>query len=244
MLIFLDTETTGVESQDVICSIALVAEDAKNLSTCHDLVFEGKKIPPEASAIHHITNEMLQGKSALKESKSFAFLQEHNLKTTTIIGHNVLFDLEKLMACGFVFQGDIVDTLRCSRHLMSECDAFSLQFLRYDLKLYKQEKELFMACGIDIDANTPLQGHHAIVDAVVVKLLFETLLELAPLEELKRLSHEKVLLQKLSFGKHRGKFIEEIAMSDRAYLEWLLAKGVDLDEDLRYSIDYHLQGYV
>ena len=31
-------------------------------------------------------------------------------------------------------------------------------------------------------------------------------------------------------------------MCDRGYLEWMLAQIVDLDDDLRYSIDYYLQG--
>lgn len=242
MLICLDTETTGTASEDRICSIALLADEGKELFTCHDLVNEGRKIPPEASALHHITNEMITAKPSLKMSQSFAFLQEHNTKDTIIVGHNIMFDLEKLMACGFVFEGKIIDTLRCSRHLLSDCEAFSLQFLRYDLKLYRQEKALSMACGLTCHEDLPLQSHHAMSDVLVVKLLLKTLLELATLEELQELSHKKVHIQKLSFGKYRGKYIEEIALQDRSYLEWLASKGVDLDEDLRYSIESILQG--
>ena len=68
MLIFLDTETTGLELEDKICSIALVIVDDTTKVTMYDLVNEGKKIPPKASSINHITNEMIKGKVKLLES--------------------------------------------------------------------------------------------------------------------------------------------------------------------------------
>ena len=51
------------------------------------------------------------------------------------------------------------------------------------------------------------------------------------------LSFKNVLLQKLEFGKHAGKYIEEVAMNDRGYLEWMLGNIMDLDEDLKYTLD-------
>jgi len=49
-----------------------------------------------------------------------------------------------------------------------------------------------------------------------------------------------VLIQKLDFGKYSGRYIEEITMCDRGYLEWMLSNIADLDEDLRYSIERYL----
>ena len=45
MLVFLDIETTGLDSSDKVCSIAVVTENEEY----YDLVNEGKKIPPMAS---------------------------------------------------------------------------------------------------------------------------------------------------------------------------------------------------
>lgn len=233
MLIFLDTETTGVETTDFICSIAILTED----SYIYELVNEGKKIPAQASAIHHITNEMIQKSPKLKETQAWEYLQTHNSKENTLIGHNIAFDMHFLEQMGFVWQGDVIDTLRTSKHLLEDCEQFSLQFLRYELKLYRDEEHHKEHYGI----KDALSAHSALSDALVLKLLFETLCEMASIDELRLLTHKKVLLLKLPFGKYQSRYIEEIAMSDRAYLEWMLGLE-DLDEDLRYSLEYYLQG--
>ncbi len=229
MLIFLDTETTGLEPSDKICSIAVVYKEDSEVKSIYELVNEGKKIPPLASSINHITNEMLKGCPKLHDTKAYQFLQTHNDINTTIVGHNISFDLKMLESAGFEFYGKVIDTLRTTRHLIKECEFFSLQFLRYELKLYKQEKE-------------PRVAHHALSDAMTAKSLYELLLELADESELVRLTNEKVLLEKFEFGKYNGRYIEEISMNDRGYLEWMLGNIIDLDEDLRYSIEYFLQG--
>ncbi|MCD6259214.1 MAG: 3'-5' exonuclease [Helicobacteraceae bacterium] len=230
MLIALDVETTGLLESDVICSLGLVGfgEDSLEEITHYTLANEGKKIPPKASSIHHITNEMIKDASVLKATEAYQFLQTHNRKETVLIGHHIGFDLGMLSRTGFEFVGQSIDTLRCARHLIKECESYSLQFLRYELKLYKVDTQFF--------------AHHALGDALLVKLLYEYLLELAPHKKLLELSTQKVLLEKFEFGKYSGRYIEEISMVDRAYLEWMIHTIVDLDEDLRYSIDYYLQG--
>jgi DNA polymerase-3 subunit epsilon/exodeoxyribonuclease X len=239
MLIFLDLETTGLQTDDKICSIGLIILDNDDVEIKYDLVNEGKKIPPKASSIHHITNEMLKNKPTLKESQSYKFLELCNKKDTTIVAHNVGFDLEKLLACGLRWRGGVVDTLRVTKHLIPECEFFSLQFLRYELKLYKLEQNKALACGI----NPNIISHNALSDAMMVKLLFEELLNYATLDEIYELSFKNVLLEKLNFGKYKDRYIEEIAMNDKSYLEWILGNVIDLDEDLRYSITYYLEGY-
>lgn len=230
MLIFIDTETTGLEKSDKIVSIALISlEDGKIIEKI-DLINEGKKIPPKASSINHITNEMIKDKPELQDSETFKFLKLNNVYDFTLISHNINFDLGMLNnACGFVWQGKIIDTLRVSKHLMPECEEYSLQYLRYELKLYKDEKENIIP-------------HEALSDARVIKQLYECLLELAPKEEMYELSVKNVLMSKFVFGKYNGRYIEEIAMLDRNYLDWMLSNMPDMDEDLRYSIEYYLKG--
>ena len=228
MLIFLDIKTTGYEKEDKICSISLAWEDEGRVFSFQEFVNEGKKIPSKASAIHHITNEMITDKGSFTASKSCEMLEKYNDEDTTLIVHNQQFVLDMLRNAGYVFRGKIVDTLRVTRHLIPECELFSLQFLRYELKLYRLE-----------DKNT----QSFLQDVLVLKLLYEYLLEISSLDEMYDLSFANVLLEKFSFGKYEGKYIEEIAMSDRGYLMWLLSLE-DLDEDLRYSLEYYTKGYL
>ena len=238
MLIFIDVETTGLEREDKICSIALIIVDEQRVSYKYELINEGKKIPPKASSIHHLTNEMIKNKPAFKESEIYKFLQENNNDANTLIAHNIKFDLEKLSSAGLTWKGDVIDTLRVTKHLIPECEFFSLQVLRYELKLYRDEEKEKIELGI----KDALPAHNALSDALVVKLLFNYLQELATVDKMKELSFKNVLIQKFDFGKHSGKYIEEVAMSDRGYLEWMLNGVMDLDEDLRYSVQHYLEG--
>ena len=223
MLIFLDLETTGLESSDKILSIGIISESLE----LYELLNEGKKIPSLASSINHITAEMIKGKLKFKESESYKFLLENNNEDSILVGHNVAFDIKKLNEAGFRWRGGVIDTLRITKHLIPECEFFSLQFLRYELKLYRNEPK-------DI---TP---HHALSDSKVVKLLFKYLKEISSVDEMLELTFKNVLIQKFEFGKHKGKYIEEVCMNDRGYIEWMLSNLTDLDEDLRYSLHNYL----
>ena len=238
MLIFLDTETTGVQEKDKIISIGIIVVDGDEVKISYDLVNDGKKISPKASSINHITNEMIKAKVKLKDSDTYKILKKYNNEDNVLVAHNIKFDLQMLEKYGFFWKGGVIDTLRCTKHLIPECEEFSLQFLRYELRLYKLEDKECSTCRVP----KPITAHNAISDALHVKLLYEYLLDSSSCDEMQELSEKKVLMQKFSFGKYVGKYIEEIVMNDRGYLEWMLSSVKDLDEDLRYSIDYYLQG--
>ncbi|QOY51455.1 exonuclease domain-containing protein [Candidatus Sulfurimonas baltica] len=238
MLIFLDVETTGLESADRICSIGLIAIDGDKIISKYDLVNEGKKISSKASSINHITNEMIKDKPKLTDSETYKFLQEHNNENSTIIAHNLKFDLKMLATCSFKPNTKLIDTLRVTKHLIPECEQFSLQFLRYELQLYKIEKKEAVKCEV----TEGISAHNALIDSLHVRLLYEYLLEISSHVKMIELSFKNVLIEKFEFGKYSGRHIEEIAMIDRAYLEWMLGNIMDLDEDLRYSVTYNLEG--
>ena len=236
MLIILDLETTGIAVDDRIVSVGLLNAEAKEYK--YGLFNEGKKISVEASSLHHITNEMIQGKEAFCESAIYHYLQEHNTSLNTLVVHNSKFILQMLHKTGFVWQGSVIDTQRTTKHLIPECEVYSLQILRYELRLYKQEESLKSEYGI----KDALFAHHALSDALVIALLLHYLEEMVSLEKMVALSAQNVLLEKLNFGKHKGQYIEDVVQNDRAYLEWVLQSLSDLDDDLRYSIEYNLQG--
>jgi DNA polymerase-3 subunit epsilon/exodeoxyribonuclease X len=233
MLIFIDVETTGLETNGKLCSIALLNESEVQ----YELLNEGKEIPPLASSIHHITNEMIKDKVAFRASGIYQYLSENNNKNNTLVAHNVSFDLKMLESGGLVWQGNVIDTLKVTKHLIPECEFFSLQFLRYELKIYKEEERLLQMYGI----KDALCAHNALNDVMVMKLLFNILLDISSVDEMKTLSFQPVLVKKMVFGKYLGSYIEEIVNSDKNYLMWLLNLP-DLDEDLRYSIEYYLEG--
>ena len=234
MLIFIDLETTGLEVGDKIVSVAILNANSYK----YELINEDKKIPPEASSIHHITDENIKDAVAFKESEIYKYLKENNSVENTLVAHNIKFDLEMLASHGLMWKGAMIDTLRVTKHLIPECELFSLQVLRYELKLYRDEKEQKTKYGI----KDALNAHNALADAIVSELLFEYLLELADVETMQELSFQNVLLEKFTFGKYKGKYIEEICLNDSSYARWMLGSATDLDEDIKYSINYYLEG--
>lgn len=233
MLIFTDMQTTGVEADDLLCSIALLHEE----TLWYELVNEGKKIPPLASSLHNITNEMIQEKEPFQKTQIYNFLQQNNNIEAVLIGHNVKFYGEKLAKSGLEWKGSVIDTKRVTKHLIPECELFSLQFLRYELKLYRQENRVKHKYGI----KDAFCSHNALHDVLLTQILFEHLLEYASVQEMKTLTFQNVLLEKFTFGKYMGKYIEEIVLNDQSYIRWMLNLE-DLDEDLRYSLEYYLRG--
>lgn len=239
MLIFLDIETTGLEANDKICAIGIIGISEDEKISMYELLNEGKKISSKASSINHITNEMIKDKPSFKQSRAFEFLQRHNNKDSVIVAHNASFDINMLLAAGFIWHGEIIDTLRVTRHLIPECEEFSLQFLRYELKLYKKEKEEAVKY-LEDENYIELTPHNALSDALHVKMLYDCLLESGSHEKLLDLSFKNVLIEKFDFGKYSGRYIEEISMCDRGYLEWMIMNVADMNEDLRYTIERYL----
>ncbi|MBD3800765.1 MAG: 3'-5' exonuclease [Campylobacterales bacterium] len=235
MLCYLDVETTGVEKKDRICSVGMILGEGGRYETLYDLVRPPKKVPPEAMAVHHLTNEMLADAPEFDATSAAKRLEALNTPETLLVGHNLAFDLGMLAKEGITWQGGMIDTLKCVKHLLgSEIAHFSLQYLRYELRLYQREQALADELGI------PLSAHHALSDALHTMLLHRYLEEMADTERLMTLTTQQALVHKLTFGKYGGKFIEDIARRDPAYLEWMLRSLSDLDEDLRYSIEYYM----
>jgi DNA polymerase-3 subunit epsilon/exodeoxyribonuclease X len=232
MLVFLDTETTGVEVKDKICALGFITDAELHF----EIINPGKKIPPSASAIHHITNEMVKEAPSFSESISVQKLETLNIPENILVSHNAPFELSMLQKEGIAWQGQVIDTLKCAKSLMDDLDGYSLQFLRYELRLYREEEAVFETLGV------PITPHHALSDALHTRMVLEYLLDLADMDRLIEISKSYVLLSRLPFGKYAKKRIEEIALKDPGYLKWMVESLMDMDEDLRYSIEYYLRG--
>lgn len=87
--LILDTETTGLGSDAEICQIAIIDSDGKVL--LDTLVKPVKPIPPDATAIHKITNEMV------KDAEPFDTLQICSLLSNKhVIIYNAEYDVRLL----------------------------------------------------------------------------------------------------------------------------------------------------
>lgn len=230
MLIFLDLETTGVKVEDEICALSYIAEEQLHSS----LLKPSKKLTASSMQIHNITNEMLKDKVIFRKSEIYEQLSLLNSKENILVVHNANFILSMLDSSGLTWQGDVVDTRRCSQHLIQECESYTLQFLRYEFGLYRLEEERAKQYQVRLIA------HHSPSDVIHVALLYEYLLELESVENLCSLSQTPVLHQKFSFGKYKDSYIEEVSMMDISYLAWMRENMHDLDEDLLYTLEYYL----
>ena len=233
-IIFFDTETTGNTEKDFLCQIAYKSGN----DTFAGLYKPPMRVPPEASAVHHISNKMLEGKPSFAESGDLEKIKElFENKNSVVVAHNAPFDLMIIKKEG-ITPANFICTLRLARHLDPEAKIgkYNLQFLRYFLDL-------------EVEAT----AHDALGDVLVLEKLYERLKK--KLMEIESLDEEKViermieisshpsLFKYINFGKHNGKEIKEIAEIDRGYLEWLLAQKVEsdqIDEDWIYTLKYYL----
>ena len=234
-IIFFDTETTGNTEKDFLCQIAYKSGD-ENFT---DLYKPEIKIPPEASAVHHITNKMVEDKVSFRESDDLSKIKKlFEDKNSVVVAHNASFDLMIIKKEG-IEPSNFICTLRVARELDPEgkIERYNLQYLRYLLE-------------IEIDAT----AHDALGDVLVLEQLYERLKnkmmeegnisENEAIEKMIEISSHPSLLKSFGFGKHLGKKIEEVVKTDRGYLEWLLAQKLasdQVDEDWIYTLKHYLQ---
>ena len=225
MFIYLDTETTGNGPDDRLCQIAFKPEG--DPAVC-ELFNPGKPISIDAMVVHHITEKMVADKPPFRESDAYAKLQKLVSDINNVmVAHNAKFDMNMLQMEG-IYTQRVICTLKLARYLDRNgvIPKYNLQYLRYYL-------------GLEIDAKP----HDALGDILVLEGLFERLKAkfldndklIDPIQEMIHISNNPVLIARMPYGKHKGVLFSEVP---RDYLEWL--SGTDLDEDMAYTVKYHL----
>jgi len=234
-ILILDTETTGLDETSRLVQLAY-----KNLDT-GETVNEYFKPPVAISfgamATHHVTNEMVADKPAFADSAVKSELAKA-LAGSVLVAHNALFDIGILKNEG-VAVGEYIDTLRVIKHLAT-CERYDLQYLRYFLNLNIETATAHDALG-DILILEKLFGH--LRQLVKEKLSLETDGEI--IAKMIELTKTPVLLNKISFGKYKGKTFAEINQTDPGYLSWLYnsessKKLPEQNEELIYTLKKHL----
>jgi DNA polymerase-3 subunit epsilon len=205
--LYYDTETTGTKAeQDAIIELAVF--DPINNRTFCELINPGFPIPPEASAIHNITDLMV------KDAPTFKVVAEKFLEfcpsNAILIAHNNdAFDRPFLESsfkrAGIEIPSFLyIDTLKWARKYRPDLPRHSLQFLR----------EVY-----GFPAN---QAHRALDDVYVLHQVFSVMIDDLPMHKVLKLLAEKKAVTRMPFGKHQGKQLSEVPKN---YLLWLLSSG-------------------
>lgn len=217
--ICLDCEATGlaIESEEIV-EIAVVKFNFDEiLEEYESLIDPERPIPPESTAVHHITDEMVKGKPKIAEVLPKIF---EMVGIYPIMGHNVFFDLSIIMAAakkrnisGSFDLQNAIDTVRLAR-LYGESPSNTLENLRKHFNI------------------TDEGAHRAMNDVVVNIKVFKYLAKDFNSKDdiLKRLK-EPILMKMMPLGKHKGKLFREVPID---YLNW--ASHQDFDKDLLHSI--------
>lgn len=212
-LVLLDTETTGREAADRIFQVAYEHAGEEHV----ELFKPPLPISVEAMEATHYTNRDVNDKQPFAGSAMHAELSELLRRDGIVmVAHNAPFDVEMLERDG-ISPKHVIDTLKVARHLDSEAhlQAYRLQYLRY---------------ALDLDVHDA-SAHDALGDVRVLKALFVRLFEKllrsletgeAVIEEMIAISSRPSLIRRISFGKHSGRLITELAEEEPGYLEWLL----------------------
>ena len=237
--ILFDTETTGGSEEDRIIQIGSMIVDSKEPIEIYDELCSCEvPIKLEAMEVHNITPDLLENKPKFIDTNFYKRLNELNSSENYLIAHNLPFDLGMLQKEGFENQYTLIDTLRCARHLLDNSPYHRLQYLRYSLELYKNEKEEAQKHNIEIKA------HDAIGDVLVMKLLLSQLVALTKekfpqentMQKLANLTKEPIFIKTFKFGKYKDRNIEEVFNEDMGYINWFM-KNTQLDDDMKYTLD-------
>lgn len=219
-----DCETTGLEpNNDRVIEIAVSKFTfTEILETYETLIDPERPIPQNTIDIHHITNEMVQGKPKAAEvlPKVLKLIGNH-----IIVGHGIQLDVNFIneeckrsrIPCNLE-KNQFLDTLRMAR-LYGESPVNSLQRLRQHFNIAEEG------------------AHRAMSDVIVNIEVFKYLAEgFKTTQDLLKRLEKPISLKAMPLGKYKGRPFSDIPLE---YLQWAAHK--DFDQDLLFSIRNELK---
>lgn len=231
--IFYDTETTGIKpDKDRIIEIA--AFDPLENRQFIQLINPGCPIPPEASAIHHISDEMV-AQAADFATVGQQFIEFCQGDVVLIAHNNDNFDLP-FIKCEFArhklpfpSEWKFLDSLKWARRYRPDLPRHSLQFLR----------EMY-----GIAANN---AHRALDDVIILENLFQRMTDDLSIDQVFSLLTEPRTrstsangVESMPFGKHQGL---PLAQVPKHYVRWLAQSGaLDKAENNELKISFEKLG--
>jgi len=224
IFICIDCETTGLEpDKDRIIEVAAVIFQGETIIERFETLIDPEiPILPTSSAIHHITDVMVQGQPKIQDvlPTILRMIDRH-----IIVGHGISLDIAFLAhqakyheMTPNLLTHRYIDTLRLAR-LYGQCPINSLEKL----------KEHF---------NIIASGAHRAMNDVLVNIdVFRFLTQqFTTTKQILDRLEKPILLSFMPLGKHKGRPFAEIPTE---YLQW--ASHKDFDQDLLFSVRTELK---
>lgn len=245
-LVFFDLETTGLDLQiDRIIQFAFIRiQPDKTAEEWEELVNPGIPIPPEASQIHRITDEMVRDKPLFSffAARLYEFMQNCDLAGFNLVRFDLPILVSELDRAGF--------KLDLMRRQILDAQVIFHKYEPRDLSAayrFYCQKEM-------IDAHNALADVRATVEIINGQLdrYYELPRDLIQLAEFCATTDDQRWVTQdrrfywryneaiIGFGKHKGKSLKWIRENDEDYLVWL--KERDMPEETREMIDAAFQG--
>lgn len=222
--IIFDTETDGVHPEREACDIGLIEIDPVTLQETgrmESLIKISKPIPPEVTAIHGITDEMLKDAPTIEEFVRDVMKGRLEGKVA-LIGHRIDFDLPMFAPLG--------DVMRFPNGDPCTVDTLVLTQLYCPVKTEDRKLDTLKTALSLPGGGT---SHRAMADCCTAHQLLQYLVPLTGRDVESLALTEKFVLHEMVWGKHEGKPLIKVP---REYRKWLL--GLDgLDRHLRYSLE-------
>jgi len=230
----LDTETVGLkpfEHGGGVCelSVRVIDEDCNELAHYHSLLDPEGPISATAAGIHGIRDRDVVDFPTMVEYLNIVLDQnpwDQDQDGISFIAHNAVFDW-KFMAPYIECPARLVDTLALARRYYPEAENHKLTTL---------------AVLLDLEVFDAHNAHGAAADTAVLLAFLRKLSEDTglSLEELCVDAQRKDPIEKMPFGKHKGRTLKDMAKNERSYLRWCLDKMDALQPDVREAIEHAL----
>lgn len=217
MLRVIDTETCGLQGGIVeIASVDIVGGTITNPMS--HLVRPDRPISHQAMAIHRITEEMVAHQPWIEE------VVPHYQGSRWYIAHNASFDRRVLPE----MHGEWICTMKLARRLWPG--------IKYsNMALYKSRR-------LSVETPAGLHQHRALYDCYITAALLLDIIKESGWtpEQMLDITGRPGLITTFSFGKYRGKSVEEVAQKDPGYLRWLNNNLTSMSPELRLTLRHWL----
>lgn len=207
----IDFETTGLPPGAAVCEVGWCDIDVANggligVPVAH-LTDPGRPMPPEARAVHHISDFECAG----EPSADSIFLRMSD-GADIFAAHNAAFERE-------FFTGgkrDWICTMKCARRAWPDLEHFGNQYLRYFFELV-------------LDDDLAMPPHRAGPDAYVTAHILVRLLETFGVDQLIAWTAMPLHYPRIPMTAHKGKLWSEV---DLGLLSWFLKQNY-IDADVK-----------
>lgn len=196
-------------------------------------------IPPETSAIHHITDADIAAGALTKDEYEFTLfdflqgrLEENEADTILLVAHNAQYEQTILRNIKFPFPVAWVCTYKVAMIVYPTAPSYGNEALRYWIPLENRGRKFAQ------------QTHSALHDAKVTMQIFKHFLEKKlpggepsiTIEDMIQISAKPAQLPRIPFGKHKGTAWDKVPTD---YLQWLMRQP-DMSDDVKYCATQEL----